>query len=77
MQVPARVGPEEAVRPRVQPAAGRIERAARQHARHRVRRHPRAVLRPAGAVQAGRRGAGHQLHIHGRLCGQRSVDEFV
>jgi len=36
-----------------------------------VRRHPRAVPRPPEALPDGRRGAGDQLHLHGRLCGPR------
>lgn len=36
-----------------------------------LRRHPRSILRPDGAIQSGRSGAEHQLLVSRRLCRSR------
>ncbi|XP_069627520.1 serine/threonine-protein phosphatase 6 catalytic subunit isoform X2 [Haliaeetus albicilla] len=64
LQVPARERPQAPLRLCVRPAAGGVQCPARLHARHRLRGHPRAVLRPVRAVQDGRSGPRHQLHLH-------------
>uniref|UniRef100_A0A8C3PPP7 protein-serine/threonine phosphatase n=1 Tax=Calidris pygmaea TaxID=425635 RepID=A0A8C3PPP7_9CHAR len=64
LQVPARERPQAPLRLRVRPAAGGVQRPARLHARHRLRGHPRAVLRPVRAVPHRRAGPRHQLHLH-------------
>merc|ERR1711934_185838 len=48
-------------------AFGGVERASGLQPRHRVRRHSRPVPRLAEALRHGRKGAGDELHIYGRL----------
>lgn len=45
----------------------RVQRPARCSTRHRLRRHPRPVARPHGALPDRRVGSGHELPLHGRL----------
>ena len=62
---------EAAVWAGLRPAAGGEQHPAGVQPRHRLRGHPRPVLRPGGVVQTGRPPARHQLYLHGRFCRQR------
>lgn len=51
--------------------AGRVQCAARELPGDCVRRHPRPIPGPSRAVSDRRELPGHQLPVHGGLCGQR------
>ena len=55
---------------------GGMERAAGEVSRHRVRRHPRPVLRPPRALSDRRQCSRYQLSLHGRLCRSVFFEKF-